>query len=234
VKRIMTSDDVASKKRVSDILYTCIDWTLKLTHPLMPFVTEELWQRLPGRKETDSIMIQSYPQYLAEWDNPQVDEDMKLTLDIIHSINSARASMDIPNSARPKAFVKCATQKNYEVASIGVAIAETIAKMSSVIILGVEEAVPSGCISTVVNAQVTLNLQVDGLINVEKQIGKLDKQIGVLTKWIDGKEKMTSQPNYIEKTPEDVKEKHLQELQEKKAEKEQIENSLLKLKQLKL
>jgi valyl-tRNA synthetase len=234
IKRIMSSNDTVSKKRVSDILYICIDWTLKLTHPIMPFVTEELWQRLPGRKENESIMIESYPQYKSSWDNAQIDEEMKLTLDIIHAVNSARASMDIPNSARPKAFVKCLTQTTFETARLGSEISETISKLTQLEVLNADAEVPSGCISAVVNAHVTLNLAVDGLINVDKQISKLDKQVGVLTKWIDAKEKMTSQPNYIEKTPEDVKEKHSLELNEKRIEKEQMEESLAKLRKLKL
>lgn len=69
-------------------LYTCLEQYLRLTHPLMPFVTEELWQRLPQRElldSTPSIMLSSYPTSESSWFNPEKEEDMLIVTSAIHS-----------------------------------------------------------------------------------------------------------------------------------------------------
>lgn len=64
IKPIVYGDDVDSKKMCQDVLYTCLDTGLRLLHPIMPFVTEELFQRLPRRSTSDppSICVTPYPQ----------------------------------------------------------------------------------------------------------------------------------------------------------------------------
>lgn len=69
-------------------LYTCLEQYLRLTHPLMPFVTEELWQRLPQRElldSTPSIMLSSYPTSESSWFNPEKEEDMLIVTSAIHA-----------------------------------------------------------------------------------------------------------------------------------------------------
>lgn len=81
------------KKSAQDTLYTALEGGLKLLHPLMPFVTEELWQRLPRRSgdKTPSIMLASYPVYESEYDNA---EDAVEYEKIIAAVKTARSLLE--------------------------------------------------------------------------------------------------------------------------------------------
>ena len=69
-------------------LYTVLEQTLRLMHPFMPFVTEELWQRLPNLShltKVSSIMISAYPSEVTVWKNPEVEAQMEILKETIHS-----------------------------------------------------------------------------------------------------------------------------------------------------
>jgi hypothetical protein len=79
----------------SDALWWCLDTGLRLLHPLMPFVTEELWQRLPRREadleEVPSIMVASYPEATSHWADNALEEQMTLIMDLVKCLRSERA-----------------------------------------------------------------------------------------------------------------------------------------------
>lgn len=79
-KPVIDGSDVAASESAKDVLYICLEAGLKLLHPFMPFVTEELYQRLPRRptEEAPSIMVTRYPEPRDEWDNPKSETDWEL------------------------------------------------------------------------------------------------------------------------------------------------------------
>ncbi|RLN38650.1 valine--tRNA ligase, mitochondrial 1-like [Panicum miliaceum] len=80
-----------------DTLWVCLDMGLRLLHPFMPYITEELWQRLPQPKEActkDSIMISEYPTVVQEWTNDQIENGMEIVLDTVNKLRSLRPSTD--------------------------------------------------------------------------------------------------------------------------------------------
>ena len=92
-------------------LWVALETGLRLLHPMMPFVTEELWQRLPGRgtlgsDEPDSIMLATYPQCISEYQNPQCEESMADTLKIVKACRSLRASYHIANKQLTHFYLK--------------------------------------------------------------------------------------------------------------------------------
>lgn len=88
------SEEAQHKRWVAQTtLYLCLETFLRLLHPLMPFVTEELWQRLPNRQafcDAPSIMVSRYPQPIAEYDNANAVRDMELVHHCIHEARSVR------------------------------------------------------------------------------------------------------------------------------------------------
>lgn len=111
IKRVVYSTEAkegkgkAVKERSSAlaVLYFCLEYGLKLMHPMMPFVTEELYHRLPVRRTSESksgsIMVERYPQSadVAHWVSDEVEADFKVLDDIAHSSRSSRAALGLTN-----------------------------------------------------------------------------------------------------------------------------------------
>lgn len=112
VKPTMYNDEPYNKDKkycAQATLFTVIEQYLRLTHPLMPFVTEELWQRLPNRENmtnVPSIMIANYPEEISEYFNPKVESDMELIKGMINSARSLRSDYRVPNHVKADFYFK--------------------------------------------------------------------------------------------------------------------------------
>ncbi|GFQ07793.1 valine--tRNA ligase, partial [Phtheirospermum japonicum] len=82
IKPYFAGDDPASRRCAQDTLWLCLDYGLRLLHPFMPFITEELWQRLPCKKDMrkESIMISEYPSPVKNWTNDNVELEMDMVV----------------------------------------------------------------------------------------------------------------------------------------------------------
>ena len=106
-------------------LWHSLETGLKILHPMMPFVTEELWQRLPGRgtlgaSEPKTIMLAPYPEGDADISNAPVEEGMKAVMAAVGACRSMRTTYNIANKDRPTFYAKCSAAR-----------AETLAKQKS-------------------------------------------------------------------------------------------------------
>jgi valyl-tRNA synthetase len=100
LKPVIDGDDKDAKRAAQNVLYTCLDQGLKLLHPFMPFVTEELYQRLPRRPNDTipSIMISSYPAAVSEWDQPTAANDFEFVNHVVHAARSLATEYNIKGS----------------------------------------------------------------------------------------------------------------------------------------
>jgi valyl-tRNA synthetase len=188
-----------------EILYTCLDNGLRLLHPLMPFVTEELWQRLPRRQgdTTESICIASYPAPVAEWSNPQAESDTALVQSVIHAARSLRTSFNLTKQ-KPAltVFAKLASAGETLVTNAEVIL--FLGACSALEVVDSAEKIPKGCAVEIVSDTLQVLLHVKGLVNFDEEISKLVTKMKKLT--VDH-QKLTNQmaePNYL-KVPENKK-----------------------------
>jgi valyl-tRNA synthetase len=107
-KSTFRGDDEAAKLRVAQVLWTCVERSLRLLHPFMPFVTEELWQRLPGRDVAavatelgDSIMLASYPEGEPEWINDAAVAEVGLLREIVRAVGELRSEYNVNKRGVP-------------------------------------------------------------------------------------------------------------------------------------
>lgn len=124
IKPLMRSGDADARRGSQDTLYTCIDFGLRLLHPFMPFVTEELWQRIPRRKDSYevSVMVAQYPtpvcisgrftlsllllqESTAAWRDEVLENTVKLTLEITRAARSMRDTYKIKPAVRLQIFL---------------------------------------------------------------------------------------------------------------------------------
>jgi hypothetical protein len=115
MKPVIALDDAApgaaaAKRATRDTLWVCLETGLRLLHPFMPFVTEELWQRLPrrpGQAQAPSIMVADYPAPVEGWSDEGAEADMAYLLLVVNRTRSLRADYELTTRQRPPMLVRC-------------------------------------------------------------------------------------------------------------------------------
>ncbi|KAL0336887.1 UNVERIFIED_CONTAM: Valine--tRNA ligase, mitochondrial 1 [Sesamum calycinum] len=206
-----TASSIASaRKFAQDTLWLCLDYGLRLLHPFMPFVTEELWQRLPSKKDSvrkESIVISEYPSTVECWSNNDVESDMDMVESVVKSLRSLRSQL-APNERheRRAAFVRCRTNDACDIIKKHELEIATLATLSSLDVLTESDDAPAGCKVDVVNEALSVFLKQQGSINVEAELEKLRKKMEEIQKQCDILQKKTSAPGYQEKVPGHIRE----------------------------
>ncbi|XP_058769758.1 valine--tRNA ligase, mitochondrial 1-like [Vicia villosa] len=200
----------SERRFAQDTLWFCLDNGLRLLHPFMPFVTEELWQRLPSPKEckrAESIMIADYPSAIEGWNNEKVESEMYL---IESTVKSLRSLAKERRDRRP-AFVLCRAQAVTEIINSHQLEITTLANLSSLTVITESEAVPSGYATTVVNESISVYLELQGVNSAEAELGR-KKKIDELNKQIERLEKIMNAPGYEEKVSLQIRSKNEEKL----------------------
>lgn len=209
-------------------LYTTIEHFLRLLHPIMPFVTEELWQRLPNRallQTAESIMIAPYPVPEAAWASPAVEADMEIVKEAIHGARSLRADYKVPNHVKADFFFRT------EAPEVRAALlAQTndfcfLSKAKSLALLGAQQEAPPGCCVVVLSDRLTLLVDLTGIIDVEVELLRLGKEVERLRPQIDTYRKKAQVAGY-DKVPESVRVTNAEKLASSEAELAAVEAAM--------
>ena len=134
-KTRLQGEDEDSKLRAQQVLCYVLTETLKLLHPFMPFITEEIWQALPH--SGDYLMLQQWPQHRAELDFPEEEKAMELIMDAIRGVRARRAEMNVPPSKKAQLTVSTLERAVFEQ---GIPFLKRLAYASDVTVEGVADA----------------------------------------------------------------------------------------------
>ncbi|KAN0036180.1 hypothetical protein ACTA71_005484 [Dictyostelium dimigraforme] len=205
-------EDLPIKQKTKETLYTCIDIGLRLLHPFMPYLTEELYQSLPRRPEDTipSIMLCPYPQSQPNWANTDIEEEMKQCQDIIKSIRSLRATYTIPASKKLHTYLHVKNQENLERFSRNSSFIRVLAYASELEVHISDESRP-GCIVNVVNENVSILLDVRGSVDFKLEIARLEIKKQQLVKNFEVLVSKTTIPSY-DKVPQNIREDNAQKI----------------------
>ena len=197
-KARLQGDDEAAKIQAQQVLVYVLTETLKLLHPFMPFITEEIWQALPH--EGDFLMLQKWPEYREELNFQAAEEAMESVMDVIRAIRARRAEMNVPPSK--KAAITIATPKA-EVFAAGRGFLTRLAYASSIEIDQSEPTDTSGMVVDVTHdAKVYMPLA--ELVDIGKEKARLQKDLGKKQGELKGLEGKLSNPGFLNKAPENV------------------------------
>ncbi|KAM1316784.1 hypothetical protein TB2_019798 [Malus domestica] len=197
-----------------DTLWLCLDNGLRLLHPFMPFVTEELWQRLPSsgdHKRETSIMICEYPSIIECWTNEKVESEMNLTESIVQSLRSlAKESHE-----RRSAIVICRTISDWKIICSHQREIETLAHLSSLTVMNEEDGFPTptesdGYVMSTVNKNILVFLNVP---RVKADPETIREKMERLTLEREKLWLMINSPGYKEKTNEKIQQANTDKLQ---------------------
>ncbi|CAB4495485.1 hypothetical protein RhiirA5_347413 [Rhizophagus irregularis] len=228
------TDNANRKRSAQDTLYTCLEAGLKLLHPFMPFVTEELYQRLPRRSADNipTIVKAKYPVEEPEYHNLQSEEQFELVLTVIRAARSLTAEYNIQSNA--SLFVQTASEKTANLlTSHEQSIITLVKSAKSVHVFQKGETIPAGCALSTVNDEINVLLMVKGFIDIDAEVTKFQNKLEKTTQSLSSLQKKTSIPDYENKVPEDVREANETKLKNYQAEIDALNHSIqnfLKLK----
>ncbi|CAN3483472.1 hypothetical protein DICA0_F32902 [Diutina catenulata] len=221
------------KESAQATLYTCIDGALRLIHPFMPFVTEEMWQRLPRRAgdSTESIVIAKYPEYNAKFDNAEAADAYEFVLETAKGIRSLLSQYNILKNAT--ALVETANPDKFAIADAQKeSIASLIKGVETINVVKTLSDVPSGCALLAVTPDCNVHVLVKGQIDIDAEIVKVQKRLASAQEGIAKADDAISKFN--DKTPQAAKDSSYQRKEKFVAELKGYEETIAILEKLKL
>jgi len=229
------SSTLASQTRFT--LIAILEELLRALHPMIPFITEEIWQKIKPcfnsayfAKDTASIMLQSYPNV----DFSGVDEKAISTMEWIQSfivaIRTIRSEMDLKPSTTFTVLCKSSNEAIKNDIQAHLEIIQTLAKVSS--LTWIDSATTPPASATALVKEVEIFIPLAGLIDKESESKRLQKEIDKLNKEIEGCQRKLDNPNYVSKAPPEVVQKEQQRLNEAVSAKGKLEENLVKMREM--
>jgi len=199
-KLALYGTDAAVKKTTQSVLVTVLDQTLRLLHPFMPFITEEIWQALPHQGE--SITVAAWPQVQDALVNPEAEAEMALYTEIIRSVRNIRAEVNVPMSKKIELLIKASDADSLARLKRG---EEYIVRFCNPerLEIAADLTPPDKAMSAVVTgAEIFLPLA--GLIDIEQELKRLEKEVETLNFEVERIEKKLNNQGFVAKAPAKV------------------------------
>lgn len=205
-KEILTGDDEEAKENTRNILAYVLDQTLRLLHPIMPFVTEELWQAMPHKGA--SIVTATYPVWHSELEDKQAESDMEHLIDLIKAVRNIRADANAPMSSSVDLLVKT---DNAQLKHLFEANQDYIDRFChpEKFTVGADLNVPKLAMSAVItDAEVYIPLA--ELVDLNEEAQRLQKEVDKYTSEVNRSVKKLGNERFVANAPSEVVEKERQ------------------------
>ena len=201
-KARLTGDDECAKINAQNVLCYVLIETLKLLHPFMPFITEEIYQALPHTAEDkgEFIMLQKWPEYRDELSFPREEEAMGLIIDAITAIRAHRNEMNVAPSKKVHYTIATAHADTF---ARGISFFKRLASASDVTVADANIPTPDGSIEVVTHAARVL-MPLAELVDFEKELARIAKEKANAEKQLAGIENKLSNQGFLAKAPEAV------------------------------
>ncbi|WP_075887793.1 valine--tRNA ligase [Companilactobacillus crustorum] len=225
-KATLTGDDEAAKKQKKMILTYVLDQTLRLMHPIMPFVTEKIWLTMPHNGKT--IMQAKYPEYQAKLDNDEAMNQMDVLIDLIKSLRKIRLEANAPMSKAVDIMIK---PQDESVKTIILNNKEYIDRFMHPKELNVAtDLVAPALAMTAVTTKADLYVPLAELIDIDEEIARQNEEIAKLDKEIMRIDKKLSNENFVKKAPEKVVNEQKEKLADYKSRQAKVQQRIEQLK----
>jgi len=198
VKPRLYDKESDSRLEAQYVLTYVLSNTLKLLHPFMPFITEEIWQHLPH--EGQSIMISKWPEYDENYRFDEEEKQMLMIMDAIKNIRNIRAEMNVAPSKKAKLYIVTSYHNIFEQ---GKTFFEKLAGASEVVFMDQEEGIPENAVS-VVTEGAKMFMPLDDLVDRQKEIERLEKERQNLEKELERVNSKLNNEGFISKAPAHV------------------------------
>lgn len=215
--------DENHKLNTQRVLRYVLDMSLRLLHPIMPHITEAIWQLIPQEKETVGIIKAQYPEFKKEFVFETENKEMELVFETIKSLRNVRQGLNIPLSAQMNITV-LASKAEKSIFEAVVPYLKRLARIESVEFRGEDLQMPKKSASAVVgNSKIIIPLE--GLINFDEEIARQNKKIEKLDKEKMSLEGRLKNKNFVEKAPKEL-------IEETKARADELNSQINAIKEL--
>ncbi len=205
-KPVLFKGTEAQQRGTRHTLVNVLESLLRLMHPIMPFITETIWQRVTPltrfEKTGDSIMVQSFPQFDQSLCDQTAIDDLEWVKQFIVAVRNIRGEMDIAPSKPLPVLLKNVSAEDQRRLSDNEQFISALAKLESITVLADDDNGPAS--ATAVVGDLSLLIPMAGLIDKDAELARLDKAIDKLTKDADRVRGKLNNENFVGKAPEAV------------------------------
>ena len=205
IKGIVKADTPAAASHLA-VFFICLDYGLRLIHPVMPFVTEELWHRLPGHAErtaaaaaaagpgnkraaSGSLMIAPFPRpaWTAGYSSAEAETDMQVLDQTVTALRSAKTAVNLTRAQRPDVYIVCEQKHAQQLLRTEGANVSTLAACGNIITLlkadgDVASKIPDACMTTVISGELTAYVAIGGMVDMTAEVIKTERKFKELAK----------------------------------------------------
>jgi len=200
IKADLSGGDAAARDQARAVLLVVLEQVLKLMHPVTPFVTEEIWSQLPGRR--GSIMVEPFPETNPAWADEEAEGTMNLLMGVISGLRTIRTEAEVHPSARIEATLICPDPDKRRMLNEFSAGVQAMVRASSLTIVA-EGTVPDDAGHALVQ-EVELVVPLKGLIDVVGELDKLAREQGKLAKELERVVAKLGTEKFVRNAPADV------------------------------
>lgn len=224
--RLYNKENKQEKYTAQTVLAQVLKGTMELLHPFMPFITEEIWQHLPHEGET--IMLSPWPQVEENLINHEIEEQMNLIMDVIRAIRNLRSEMNVPLGKKAPVLIAAHDQDYLATLTTAKSFIQTLASVNELSLSLEKEKIEQSVSAVVKGLEIYLPLK--GLIDLDKEIARTNKELNKVDKEIERLEKKLNNPGFLNKAPQEIVAKEKEKLATYEANKEVLLNRLNSLK----
>ncbi|MGY2717146.1 valine--tRNA ligase [Thermostichus sp. MS-CIW-15] len=228
VKPRLRREDPTSKRTAQQVLASVLETILRLLHPWMPHVTEEVWQLLTQANQATSISVQPYPTPDPSWVNPQLEREFGLVIQTISSLRNLRAEAGLKPHQTIAAFLVTADPDEQRILTTAQAYIRELAKVESLEITGSLARDPKQVAAAVVGT-VQVLVPLAGLVDVEALRAKVQKDLAKLEKEAQGIRARLENPNFLSRANPEVVQASREQLAELEAQMQLLQARMEKL-----
>ncbi len=225
-KPLLMDGDAATKAETQETMAWVIDQCLILLHPIMPFVTEELWGTLGKREKM--LIHADWPSYGDELIDPAADAEMNWAISLIESVRSARAQVHVPVGLKTPLVVTAMSDAARAAWANNEVMIQRLARIEG---LTEVDAFPKGCI-TIAAEGASFGLPLADVIDVGEEKARLEKTLGKLAKELGGLRGRLNNPKFVESAPDEVVKEARENLAIKEDEEAKLKAALERLNEL--
>ena len=209
--RLYNKEDNRARQTAQSVLCYVLENTLKLLHPFMPFITEEIWQHIPH--EGDSIIVASWPVEQTTLTDKKAELNMEIVMETIKAIRNMRAEVNVAPGRKSEAILQLASAELVQLFELNASYVKTLAAVEPLNVSLTTPEKPENAMAAVVSG-VDIYMPLKGLFDVDKETARLNKELLTLDKELARVSGKLSNEGFVAKAPPDVIEKEKAKQQE--------------------